>query len=268
MTAGDGSTGLCGQPVARPVGRSRVAVELAIEGDLRYLSHHDELRMLARALVRARWPLAYSQGYNPLPRIVLPLPRNVGTATTCQWALIDLCAPRDPRGLYETLAAALPAGCNLRRVVAPAPRAIPHPRAVSYRVELSSAEAGQIRRWIQALLASGDVTLTRHYGPNKPDRRVNIRPYIEDIVWDGGCLHMRLAHVQQRSARPVEILTALGLATGEYNHGIRRTEVEWDVELTGPTQWPAAPERNEFGQEEEENGNRPSGQEDAQEQTS
>jgi radical SAM-linked protein len=185
MTAGDRSTCPRGQPAARPVERFRVAIELGIEGDLRYLSHHDELRMLARALVRAHWPLAYSQGYNPLPRIVLPLPRSVGTATTCQWALIDLCAPRGPRELYEALTAALPAGCTLRRVVAPAPGAIPHPRAASYRVGLSSVEAGRIGRRIEALLASGDVTLTRHYGANKPERRVNIRPYVEDLVWDG-----------------------------------------------------------------------------------
>jgi hypothetical protein len=73
--------------------------------------------------------------------------------------------------------------------------------------------------------------------------------------------------MQQGSARPTEILTALGIVAGEHDRGIRRTEVEWDIELTGPTQWPAAPERNQFGQE-ENNGNRPSGQEDTQEQTS
>jgi radical SAM-linked protein len=244
----------------------RVAIELCVQGDLRYLSHHDELRMLARALVRARWPLAYSRGYNPLPRIVLPLPRSVGMASDCQWVLIDLCEPRTTGELHESLAAALPAGCKLRRVIAPATRATPHPKTVSYQVELPSGATGELDRRIERLLAATDVTLTRHGGPDKPASRVNIRPYLKSIVWDGGHLHMRLAHVQQRAARPAEILTALGLDASEHQHCIRRSEVEWDIELTGPPQRPATPERNQVGKE--ENGTSPPGQEDTQEETS
>ena len=38
-----------------------VALCFALDGALRFLSHHDELRMLTRALRRARWPLAASR---------------------------------------------------------------------------------------------------------------------------------------------------------------------------------------------------------------
>lgn len=258
------------QPQARvsaaPAQRFRVAVELGIGGDLRYLSHHDELRMLARALVRARWPVAYSQGYNPLPRVVLPLPRSVGTASACQWALIDLCEPRSPAGLCETLAGTLPPDCTLCRVIAPAPRATPHPQRVSYQVELAPVQGDQLERRIGELLAATEIRVMRRLGPKRPARPINIRPYIENIVWDGQGLCMRLVYEQQRSARPSEILTALGLAADRYNHRVRRTEVEWDIELTGPTQRPAAPERKRLGKEQEDD--HPSGTEDAQEETS
>ncbi|NUQ48637.1 MAG: DUF2344 domain-containing protein, partial [Phycisphaerae bacterium] len=47
-------------PGPRPVGgppraaeRHRAALLLAIEGDLRFLSHRDEMRLLERALIRA-----------------------------------------------------------------------------------------------------------------------------------------------------------------------------------------------------------------------
>lgn len=246
--------------------RFRVAVELGLDRDLRYLSHHDELRMLARALVRARWPLAYSQGYNPLPRIVLPLPRSVGTASACQWALIDLSEPRSPTELCETLAGALPPSCTLHRVIAPAPRATPHPQRVSYQVELTPAEGDRLERRIGELLAATEIRVMRRRGPNRPARPINVRPYIENMAWDGHSLQIRLVYDQQRSARPSEILTALGLAADHYNHRVRRTEVEWDIELTGPTQRPAAPERKRLGKEEE--GDHPSGNEDAQEESS
>ena len=258
------------QPQARvsaaPAQRFRVAVELSIGGDLRYLSHHDELRMLARALLRARWPVAYSQGYNPLPRVVLPLPRSVGTASACQWALIDLCEPRSPAELCQTLAGALPPDCTLCRVIAPAPRATPHPQRASYQVELTPAEGDQLERRIGELRAASEIRVMRRPAPNKPARAINIRPYIENIVWYGQGLCMRLVYEQQRSARPSEILTALGLAADRYNHRVRRTKVEWDIELTGPTQRPAAPERKRLDKEQEDG--HPSGKEDAQEKTS
>ena len=222
--------------------------------------------MLARALVRARWPLAYSQGYNPLPRVVLPLPRSVGTASVCDWALIDLSEPRSPAELCEMLAGALPPNCTVRRVIAPAARITPHPQRVSYQLELTPAEGAQLERRIGELMAATQIRVMRRSGPNRPARPINIRPYIEDIVWDGQSLRMRLIYEQQRSARPSEILTVLGLAADRYNHRVRRTKVEWDIELTGPTQRPAAPERKRLDKEEEDG--HPSGKEDAQEKTS
>jgi radical SAM-linked protein len=249
-----------------PARRFRVAVELDLDGDLRYLSHHDELRMLARALVRARWPVAYSHGYNPLPRVVLPLPRSVGTASTCQWALIDLCEPRSPAELCATLTGVLPPNCTVWRVIAPAPRATPHPQRVSYQLELTPAEGAQLERRIRELLAATEIRVMRRPGPNRPARPINIRPYIESTVWDGHSLRMRLIYEQQRSARPAEILTVLGLPADRYNHRVRRTEVEWDIELKGPTQRPAAPERKKFGKKEEDDDS--SGREDAQKETS
>ncbi|MCK4342628.1 MAG: TIGR03936 family radical SAM-associated protein, partial [Phycisphaerae bacterium] len=109
-------------PTTAPAGeRFRVAMEYALGGDLRFLSHHDELRLLARAVVRARWPVAYSRGFNPLPRLVVPLPRSLGTAAECQLALVDLGVPRRPEDLFASLSSALPAGCRLLRIIAPAP---------------------------------------------------------------------------------------------------------------------------------------------------
>ncbi len=39
------------------------------KGDLKYISHLDWLRMIHRAVFRAELPVAYSQGFNPSPRI-------------------------------------------------------------------------------------------------------------------------------------------------------------------------------------------------------
>ena len=229
---------------------SAVAFCFTIEGDLRFLSHHDELRMLARALRRARWPLACSQGFNPRPRIVLPLPRRVGTASECQWAVVQLSEARPLEQLHDRLAASLPAACRLRRVVALPPRASPHPRRIAFELELERQHAAQAARRIKELLAAESLIVERTYGPDKPARAIDIRPYIETITLDDRALAMRLKFINQRSARPTEILTALDLPASAYDHRVRQVEVEWDMALADPPRRPPSAERNNVGHEE------------------
>jgi len=55
------------QTKKEPVFKSRLTVEK--RGDLRFISHLDWLRMIYRAVSRAKLPVAYSQGFNPRPKI-------------------------------------------------------------------------------------------------------------------------------------------------------------------------------------------------------
>lgn len=56
-------TGLFPSPTAK------ARLKLQKRGDLRYISHLDWLRMLQRAILRAKIPIAYSQGFNPTPKL-------------------------------------------------------------------------------------------------------------------------------------------------------------------------------------------------------
>lgn len=223
--------------------RFPVALEYALDGDLRYLAHHDELRLLARALARAGWPVAYTRGFNPRPRLRVPLPRSVGVAADSQWALADLHEPRPAAELHAALAAALPAGCTLQRVLAPGPRATPHARRVRYTLALAPELAAAVGPRIAGLLACETLPVQRDYGPGRARRPVDIRPYIETIELDGAELRLSLRCVAQRTARPSELLTELGLPPEAGLSGLRRGEIQWDIELAGPETGPATHER-------------------------
>jgi radical SAM-linked protein len=227
-----------------------VAFCFTLDHDLRSLSHHDELRMLARALTRARWPLAYSRGFNPRPRIVLPLPRSVGVASDCQWAVVRLNQTHPLADLHDSLAAVLPAACRLRQVAALPTRAMPRPSRVVFETRLEPPDADAAALRIAAVLTAETLPVERAYGPNKPSRVVDIRPYIETITLAGCRLSMRLVFVHQRTARPSEVVTALNLPTSIYNHRLRQVEVAWDMALAGPTQGLPGAERNNVGPEE------------------
>ncbi len=231
--------------------RLRVAASYALRGDLRFLSHHDELRMFRRALIRAEWPLRYSEGFNPIPRLTLPLPRSVGMASECQWALVELSEWRPAPALHDRLARALPAACPVGGVCFPVTNAAPHPVRVAYGVELEAADAASARQRIGPLLAAGELPVRRSTTDNRPERTIDVRPYVETLVLDGTTVHMCLRFAEQQTARPSEILAALGLAPETYLHRIRRQQVEWDIELVESGVPALQPERIELGKQEE-----------------
>jgi len=222
-----------------------LAVEYDLSGDLRYLSHHDELRMLARAVTRAAWPVAYSQGFSPRPRIRLPLPRSVGMAARPQLALIDLRARPDPRELYASLARQLPPPCALRAVTPLVGRPTPHARRVSYELSLAPQHAAIARSKVADLLAATTLRVERRSAPHRPQVSVDLRPFVETVEVVGDVLRVQLVVDAQRTARMAEILTKLSLPADAYNHRVCRTQVQWDIDLAGPPR-PAATERNEL----------------------
>ena len=66
------------------------AIELSVEGDLRFLSHHDMMRAMERLVCRAKLPLKYTQGFNPRPVLSLSLPRPVGVASRAELLVVTL----------------------------------------------------------------------------------------------------------------------------------------------------------------------------------
>lgn len=225
-------------PGPRPVGgppraaeRHRAALLLAIEGDLRFLSHRDEMRLLERALIRAEWPLRYSQGFNPQPRLTLPLPRPVGLASASDLALVDLHEPRPADALAASLAPALPAGCRLLRVVSPATRRSPQACSAEFELPLSAEDAATAQQRLAALFAATEIVAQRSPSPGKPAAPTNVRPFLKHASLTDQVLRLRLTIDQQRSARPGEFLAALGLDPVAHTARWIRVNVTWDVDL-------------------------------------
>jgi hypothetical protein len=58
-----------------------LVIKFRIRGSLRFLSHAEMLKVFQRACVRAGIEIQHSQGFNPRPKLSLPLPRTVGIET-------------------------------------------------------------------------------------------------------------------------------------------------------------------------------------------
>ena len=87
-------------PRGDPDVRHRWVFAFQVDGDLRFVSHHDMLRLFRRALARAEVPMRFSQGFNPHPRMSLPLPRPVGMASETEALMIETECDVDPEDIH------------------------------------------------------------------------------------------------------------------------------------------------------------------------
>ncbi|MDO5724876.1 MAG: TIGR03936 family radical SAM-associated protein [Tissierellia bacterium] len=75
---------------------------------LRFISHLDTLRLFQRAFIRADIPVAYSEGFNPHPRISMGDPVSLGIESKEEYMDIKLSSPLDGDTLCKRLNAQLP----------------------------------------------------------------------------------------------------------------------------------------------------------------
>lgn len=216
------------RPANAPRVRLRAAVEYAILGDLRYLSHHDEMRMLTRALIRSKWPLEFSQGFNPQPRFSIPLPRRTGIAADPQRAVVLLHEAWSSDRLREQLAGALPKNVPLRAVFCPAACESPKPVRAVFEASLDAADVERVQPKLSALLQMDSLTVTRPASQEKPAQSVDIRPFLESLCISSGRLRMTFLFQAQRSARPADVFTVLDLDAQRCESRTSRVEVEWN----------------------------------------
>src|SRR3989339_1385837 len=88
-------------------------ITFAIEGNLRFLSHAETLRLWQRAIIRSGISLVHTKGFNPRPKISLPLPRSVGVQTDCDLVYAEITENADIEGMRPSLERQIPDGCRV-----------------------------------------------------------------------------------------------------------------------------------------------------------
>lgn len=179
---------------------------------MRYTSHLDLHRTWERTMRRARLPLAYSQGYNPHPRINLASALPLGFTSECE--IVDIWL-EDDRSLDEIASAldqAAPPGVKLQVV-----------RKVDLRAPT-----------LQTILISTDYIITflddfpeldgrlaellnaESLERDRRGKRYDLRPLIlaaqclSDDEQSHARLHICLSALEGATGRPEEVIEALG----------------------------------------------------------
>lgn len=206
--------------------RYRVAIRFAIAGDLRFISHHDTMRLFERALARAGLPVKFSQGFNPRPRLSLPLPRPVGVASDCDVVVVELNEPVVTGEMLEQLALQMPEGLQLTAADPLEGGRAPQPESVEYVLPLGPGEPPELAAAVKRLKAAASWPMRRSDSDGR-SRTIDVRPMLLGIELDSGVLRWSARTGGGGSIRSSEVLAAVGLDPQVWHHRIQRSSIRW-----------------------------------------
>lgn len=95
----------------------RIRAEYSKTGNARYLSHLELMTAIMRALRRAGFPLKYSSGFHPSPKVSLGPALGVGVAGIKEYLDVEIAPPFKKESFLETLNGVLPAGIRANKAV-------------------------------------------------------------------------------------------------------------------------------------------------------
>jgi radical SAM-linked protein len=223
--------------------RSKFRVRFCKSGDLRLVSHHDLMHVFERMFRRADLPIPTTQGFNPRPRMWFALSLALGIAGLNEVLEFEVAEPLSASEVERRLIAQCPPGLVIVSLRAIDVKASAHVRRGWYRLTLPQPIADLSQR-CQAFLQRGEFCVER-VRPQR--RRINIRPYVDELRCAEDHLAMALWITPNGAARPEEIIAALGLQELlDAGAVIERTDLEIYDELppgvTGPPVMQAAHE--------------------------
>lgn len=181
-------------------------------GRMRFLSHHDLMRLLERALRRTGLPLRFTEGYNPHPIVAFPTALALGIESLDEVFEFELTSWTAPRQIERLLAAQLPEGMQVLSVEAFDRRERSYVDFVEYEA-LCPGQGERAPAAIQAFLARTECLVERV--SDKGSRTVDLRPYVMALDSEGDRVFLRIRITDQGTARPDEVLRALGLSVDE-----------------------------------------------------
>jgi radical SAM family uncharacterized protein/radical SAM-linked protein len=203
------------QPVLSQGQTRRVLVVFSKGERLRWLGHLDLIRVFDHAVRMSGIPVAYSDGFNPRPRMSVASALPLGATADNEAFVLGAVEPFDVTDIAKRLRSALPDGLGVVSVeVLPRGAKAPVVCASDYLVGLDFTNGSgpdELHDAVDELLARRELVVTRESGDKK--RNVDIRRGIESlsvITSDSGgvAIGVVFPHLEY-TVKPSEVVEAL-----------------------------------------------------------
>jgi radical SAM-linked protein len=188
-------------------------------GKMRFLSHHDLMRLFERALRRSGLPLRMTEGYNPHPILSFPTALGLGIESADEILEFELTNWVSPRQIEKVLGGQLPEGVGVASAEAFDHKKRSYVDYVEYEAECHGRTEGLADR-IRDFLSLKECWVERK--SDKGSKKVDVRRYALGVETEGGAVFLRVRVTDQGTAKPEEILRALGVVVDE---GVRIRKV-------------------------------------------
>ena len=219
-----------------------LVIKFRIGRSLRFLSHAETLSVFQRACVRAGIDLCYSQGFNPRPKLSLPLPRPVGVESDDELLVVRVLKGTPAQGHKSTgdagdlcsfveteLSAQLPDGCKLVLVNVVEANGSFQPCLATYVLAVRPEYVDNgLRATIERILASESLNVRRRVDAKGSKlKNVDVRGFLKSIVLGDAGIIVECKISGAGSIRVEEILSLLDLGPEKLASPVRRTGVQW-----------------------------------------
>ncbi len=207
-------------------------IRFKISGNLRFLSHAETVKVFQRACARAGIKIRHSQGFNPRPKLSLPLPRSVGVESDDDLLCLrveDSASSFDGEQFKAGLCEQLPEDCELLSVKVAEAKASFQPSCATYILVVQEGYANEkLKTRIENLLASDSFNVQRRINARGDTRSVDVRAFLKSIELDDRNIAVECKISSAGSIRVDEILKLLERDVENLAAPVRRTSVEWN----------------------------------------
>lgn len=216
LNAGSSALVPVGEPGAAPQTRVRIRyhkMDLA-----RFIGHLELGTLFFRACRRADLPVAFSQGFHPLPRFSFGPALTLGVDSDCEYLDIDLTEMISAEEVRARLNAQLPEGLVIVEAWEVAPRTPSIEasiRAFRYRIDLDASLAiDEVDGRIQSFLDANEFRIHKH--ARGGDRSVDARAYVSSLRRRAEReIDVEIVFGPRGTIKPGDLMTAiLGLERG------------------------------------------------------
>ena len=211
--------------------KQTLVIRFGIRDELRFLSHRETVAMWQRALVRSDLQLAYSEGFNPHPKLSIGLARSVGVQSQEELLCVEVQGGVSNSGLEELksrICEELPDGCEISSVEILPGKARFQPESMVYVFHVEECFSHKIETLKRILKAKEPIIVQRQGGKrsNRPVEK-EIGRYIDSIECDGDELQIKCRIEPDGTIRVDELMEILGIERGDLTGPVERRSFEW-----------------------------------------
>ncbi|MCC5466727.1 TIGR03936 family radical SAM-associated protein [Pelosinus baikalensis] len=196
---------------------AKLRLEITKGEEIRYISHLDYASAMERAIIRAKLPVAYSEGFNPHMKISFASALAVGVTSQAEYIDIECKAEIDVNQAVEHLKATLPMGIRIKGAAymqgnVPALMAIVNLATYEITVPLLAEDIGIIEDSIRWFNEAEAVLYMRESPKGKKEIEIKqymVKPITLTALEKAVRLILEIRITPTGSIKPGEVLGAL-----------------------------------------------------------